>query len=113
MKKIVLAISALAVLLGAILIITESKKADFTGGDYSIPTVDLSVMPDEVKGTELEYLYELSVVDNGKDYMAHPDSVLLKNGNRLKENGKGLKIYICSKKINLKDTDRIVEMFYR
>ncbi len=55
----------------------------FTGEDYTIPELDLSVMPDELKGTEYEYLYTLSTVDNSKDYMAHPDSVLLENGNIL------------------------------
>ena len=55
----------------------------FTGGDYSIPELDLSVMPEELEGTEYEYLYELTTVDNSKDYMAHPDSVLLRNGNIL------------------------------
>lgn len=53
----------------------------FTGSDYTIPELDLSVMPDEIEGTEYEYLYDLVTVDNSKDYMAHPDSVLLKNGN--------------------------------
>lgn len=55
----------------------------FTGSDYTIPELDLSVMPEDIDGTEYEYLYKLSVVDNSKDYMAHPDSVLLKNGNIL------------------------------
>ena len=55
----------------------------FTGGDYTIPELDLSVMPQETEGTEYEYLYKLSVVDSSKDYMAHPDSVLLRNGNIL------------------------------
>ena len=55
----------------------------FTGGDYTIPELDLSTMPDELKGSKYEYLYKLSTVDNSKDYMAHPDSVLLKNGNIL------------------------------
>lgn len=55
----------------------------FTGSDYSIPELDLSVMPEELAGTEYEYLYKLSVVDNSKDYMAHPDSVLLRDGNIL------------------------------
>ncbi len=55
----------------------------FSGGDYTIPEIDLSVMPDELKGSEYEYLYELSVVDNSVDYMAHPDSVLLKDGSIL------------------------------
>ena len=55
----------------------------FTGGDYTIPELDLSTVPDELKGSKYEYLYNLSTVDNSKDYMAHPDSVLLKNGNIL------------------------------
>ncbi len=55
----------------------------FTGGDYTIPELDLSVLPDELKGSRYEYLYTLSTVDNSRDYMAHPDSVLLKNGNIL------------------------------
>lgn len=55
----------------------------FTGGDYTIPELDLSVMPEELKNTEYEYLYNLTTVDNSKDYMAHPDSVLLKDGNIL------------------------------
>ena len=53
---------------------------NFTGSDYTIPSLDLSVMPDEIKGTEYEYLYDITTVDNSNDYMAHPDSVLLKNG---------------------------------
>lgn len=55
----------------------------FSGSDYTLPVLDLSVMPEELKGTEYEYLYSLSVVDNSRDYMAHPDSILLKNGNIL------------------------------
>ena len=81
MKKYVLIASALSLALGTVVLTACSKKAEFTGDDYSIPTIDLSVMPEEIKGTKLEYLYELSVVDNSKDYVAHPDSVLLKNGN--------------------------------
>lgn len=63
-----------------------SKIADFfmgnkfTGGDYTIPELDLSSLPEELKGSKYEYLYTLSVVDDSKDYMAHPDSVLLKDG---------------------------------
>ena len=53
----------------------------FTGSDYTIPMLDLSVLPEELKGTQYEYLYDLATVDNSTDYMAHPDSVLLKNGN--------------------------------
>lgn len=82
MKKILCAL--LCVLLGLVLFTGCSKeKLPFTGSDYTIPELDLSVMPEEYKNTEYEYLYDLSVVDNSKEYLAHPDSVLLKNGNIL------------------------------
>ncbi len=55
-------------------------KGKFSGSDYTIPTLDLSVMPEDKKGTEFEYLYQLSVVDSSLDYAAHPDSVLLRDG---------------------------------
>ncbi len=54
----------------------------FTGSDYSIPTIDLSVKPPFLPD-EFDYLYDMVTVDDSKDYMAHPDSVLLKNGNIL------------------------------
>ncbi len=56
---------------------------NFTGGDYTIPEIDLSTLPEALKGTEYEYLYELYVIDDSRDYMAHPDSVLLKDGSIL------------------------------
>lgn len=59
------------------------NNSTFTGTDYTLPRIDLSVMPECVKGTDLEYLYEFSVVDASSDYMAHPDAVLLKNGDIL------------------------------
>ncbi len=58
-------------------------KNNFTGGDYTIPELDLSTLPEELKGSEYEYLYTLATVDDSGDYAAHPDSVLLKNGNIL------------------------------
>ncbi len=58
-------------------------KNNFTGGDYTIPELDLSTLPEELKGTEYEYLYKLTTVDDSGDYAAHPDSVLLNNGNIL------------------------------
>lgn len=58
-------------------------KNNFTGGDYTIPELDLSVLPEELKGSEFQYLYTLATVDDSRDYMAHPDSVLLNNGNIL------------------------------
>lgn len=78
---IVIAIVAVAVLTAGGYI--SYKNIAFNGSDYSIPELDLSELPEELKGTEFEYLYEQSTVDNSKDYMAHPDSVLLKNGNIL------------------------------
>ncbi len=73
----------IAVLSGLHLAYINGKPLPLTGGDYTIPTLDLSKMPKSVKGTEFEYLYELSIIDDSLDYMAHPDSVLLKNGNIL------------------------------
>lgn len=64
----------------------SSDKAEikpFTGSDYTVKELDLSVIPEELKGSDYEYLYQLTTVDNSKNYMAHPDSVLLKNGNIL------------------------------
>ncbi len=75
----------LAIIMMSFLLVscTKPQPLAFTGSDYTIPTLDLSVMPDDIKGTEYEYLYELSTVDDSYNYMAHPDSVLLKNGNIL------------------------------
>lgn len=70
-------------LIAIILVFKRQKSMPFTGGDYTIPVLDLSRMPENVKGTEFEYLYDQSTVDSSKDYIAHPDSVLLKNGNIL------------------------------
>ena len=80
-----------AVIIGVVVVLVIAAVAGFiffgpskfSGQDYTIPELDLSVMPEELEGTEYEYLYNLSVVDDSKDYMAHPDSVLLKNGNIL------------------------------
>lgn len=51
-------------------------------GDYSIPMVRLDIMPENTPD-ELKYLYELSTVDDGLDYIGHPDAVLLKDGSIL------------------------------
>lgn len=83
MKKLIIIGLVLISVIAAVCFFLPGDKPEFTGGDYSIPTVDLSVMPEEVKGTDLEYLYDLTVVDNNSDYLAHPDSVLLKSGNIL------------------------------
>lgn len=60
----------------------EVEPLEFTGKDYTIPEVDLSVKP-ENSDPKYDYLYELTTVDKSKKYLAHPDSVLLKNGNIL------------------------------
>ncbi len=48
-------------------------------GDYTIPMVRLDVMPENTP-EELKYLYGFSVVDNGLDYLGHPDAILFKDG---------------------------------
>ncbi len=84
MRKIIMIILAAAVVAGVVAgIVMLVRQENFKGSDYTIPVLDLSEMPEELKGTEFEYLYELSSVDSSRDYMAHPDSVLLKNGNIL------------------------------
>lgn len=79
------AIIAVCIVLALIITFCVIKfgPSRFTGQDYTIPTLDLSELPEDLAGTQYEYLYELAVVDNSNDYMAHPDSVLLKNGNIL------------------------------
>lgn len=51
-------------------------------GDYSIPMIRLDVMPENTP-EELKYLYDFSVVDNGLDYIGHPDAILFKDGSIL------------------------------
>ncbi len=59
------------------------KKSFGNGaGDYTIPMVRLDVMPQNTSEA-LKYLYEFSVVDNGLDYIGHPDAILLKDGSIL------------------------------
>ena len=97
--KYVLIISVLIVV--AVVCIIKARSSKFTGSDYKIPELDLSVMPKELEGSEYEYLYKLSVVDDTNDYMAHPDSVLLKNADILtvypKGHGKGAVLNKVSK----------------
>lgn len=57
------------------------EKSDFTMGD-DIISLDLSVKNENVP-SDLEYLYEYSVIDDSADYLAHPDSVLLLDGSLL------------------------------
>ena len=48
-------------------------------GNYSIQLIRLDVMPENTP-EELKYLYDFSVVDNGLDYLGHPDAILFKDG---------------------------------
>lgn len=61
-------------------------------GYYSIPQVDLGVLPENTP-EDLKYLYNYSIVDDNAGYLGHPDSVLLNNGELLtfypKGHGKG------------------------
>jgi len=86
LKKFLCALLAGTLTLSCIALGGCSKKvADplpFTGTDYTIPELDLSQKPENLNG-KYDYLYELTTIDNSKKYMAHPDSVLLKNGNIL------------------------------
>lgn len=47
--------------------------------DYTVPLIRLDEKPENCPAG-LNYLYELSTVDDELDYLGHPDSVLLKNG---------------------------------
>lgn len=51
-------------------------------GDYSIPQIRLDIEPENLP-ENLKYLYGFSIIDNETDYLGHPDSVLLKNGDIL------------------------------
>ena len=55
------------------------SKYKTPGKDYTIPQIDLSQKPDKLP-SELDYLFENTVVDDSKAYLGHPDSVLLRDG---------------------------------
>lgn len=93
MKHSVIISTIIVVALIITFCVIKFGPSEFTGSDYTIPELDLSEMPEDIKKTQYEYLYQLSTVDDSNDYMAHPDSVLLKNGDILtvypKGHGKG------------------------
>lgn len=101
MKYIFIILAIIIVSVGIAICIVKVKASKFTGSDYKIPELDLSEMPEKIKDSEYEYLYQLSVVDDTNDYMAHPDSVLLKNADILtvypKGHGKGAVLNKVSK----------------
>lgn len=80
MLPVLIVISVILVLFVSGAVILRFYSGKFSGSDYTIPELDLSEMPDELINTQYEYLYEITSVDKSKDYMAHPDSVLLKDG---------------------------------
>lgn len=85
MKKYVLILIVIAMFAVVFAACQKAVTADplpFSGGDYTIPELDLSATPEGID-SRFEYLYQLSVIDDSMKYMAHPDSVLLKNGNIL------------------------------
>lgn len=100
-----------AVIVAGVIIKARLSKSNFNGDDYTIPTLDLSVMPEELEGSSYEYLYSLPVVDDTNDYMAHPDSVLLKNGDILtvypKGHGKGAVLNRLSKDGGISWSDKV------
>lgn len=72
-KNRLIAVLLFAALLG---VLTGCTKASpFVKSD--IDRIDLSVAAD---AGELSYLYEAAVVDDSREYLAHPDSILLNDG---------------------------------
>ena len=55
---------------------------DFQGRNYTVPQLDLSERDGDIP-EKYSYLYEQTVVDDSGEYLGHPDSVLLKNGDIL------------------------------
>lgn len=54
----------------------------YGAGDYTVPRIALDKEPENCPD-ELKYLFTHNVVDDELDYLGHPDSVLLKNGDIL------------------------------
>ena len=80
MRKKVLALALLLLLALPLALAGCNDKAVWTPGNGTL--VDLSAMPDGT-AEQYQYLYDQVIVadnDTGLDYIAHPDSVLLDNG---------------------------------
>ncbi len=84
LTKIVAAAATVTAATGASLLAARvsNPKIAFRGKDYTIPEIDLSVMPYNIP-EKYKYLYEQTVIEDSGDYYAHPDSVLLRNNNIL------------------------------
>lgn len=78
--------------------------------DYSIKRIDLDRAPDDCP-EDLKYLYTHQIVCDDKNYLGHPDSVLLKNGDILtvfpEGHGKGAVISKISKDGGLTYTESL------
>lgn len=82
MKKALCIILSLTFVASLLYGCKKAEKQPFTGKDYTIPELDLSQAPKD-QDSKFDYLYDLVTVDDSRGYQAHPDSVLLKNGNIL------------------------------
>lgn len=84
LTKLVAAAATVSAAAGASILAARASNPNgaFKGQDYTIPEIDLSVMPEDIP-EEYKYLYEQVVVEDSGDYYAHPDSVLLRNNNIL------------------------------
>lgn len=82
MRKTFLKVLTIILLLSslAVVLLGCKKSTDTTGKTYTIPQIDLSKEPLS-SDSKFKSLFQLNIVDDGSDYMAHPDSVLLNNGN--------------------------------
>lgn len=75
-------ITAVAIVLAVLAGLCIYSQTGFSGGDYTIKELDLSATPINLP-SQYEYLFDYTTVDDSADYLAHPDSVLLNNGNIL------------------------------
>lgn len=82
MKKTIKSIAIIMVGTICMLLLSSCGAIKSEGKDYTIPELDLSVKPEGLE-SKYDYLYDLVTIDDSKEYMAHPDAVLLKNGNIL------------------------------
>lgn len=82
MKKVLCIMLSIASVVAIFAGCKKAERQPFTGSDYTIPELDLSQKPAELD-SKYDYLYDLVTVDDSRGYQAHPDSVLLKNGNIL------------------------------
>ena len=76
---VIITVSAVVVIAAAAAALFLLGRGAFGGSDYTIPEVDLS-RPDRYPSGRFDELTALNVVDDSDDYLAHPDSVLLKDG---------------------------------